>query len=251
MNKFKQILVYLALSSAYITQLHAAPFLGMPNVQGYLGATVGLASIQGSGTSQTQIAVTSNIPDTFATHGTHQGTSFGLVGGINIPRHTTWFNSYQFETSLWQLGNTSIGGTHTMPPNLHNWQYNYQYNLQLQAISFDTTVNIYEWHRWLPFVGVGMDIACATTSNYQETPQADAQPTALSFTDQTKNLFLYHVRAGLRYQLPKNWQLQLAYTYYPMIKISTGLGNTGVISVPGVNSNVSISNFGLVLNYQF
>jgi opacity protein-like surface antigen len=231
--------------------LHAAPFLGIPDAHGYLGATIGLAAIQGSGTSQTQIAVSSNTPDTFATHGTHQGTMFGLVGGINIPHHTTWFNSYQLEASLWQLGNAAVDGTHTMPPSLHNWQYDYRYNLQLQAVSFDTAVNIYEWHRLLPFVGIGVDLARATTNNYQETPQGDAQSTALSFADQTKNLFLYHARVGLRYQLPKHWQVQLAYTYYPTVKISTGAGNTGVISVPGVNSKVSISNLGLMLRYQF
>ena len=254
MSKFSQIVKH----ATFLSMAIASPFLsanatslfGNPNIHPYVGVFAGSASVHGSGTSNIQITKDDGS-DSFASSGTKQSVNYGLVGGINIARPTAvnWFNAYQFEASLWALNSTDLSGVHTIP--VEQQQYNYKYKLQLQAVSLDASTNIYQWQKFLPFAGVGVDFAFANTKNYQETPIGSAAPVTLNFASKTQNLFLYHARLGVRYQLPKQWQLQLAYTYYSSVKVKTGNGDTGLVGTPGINNSVNLSNLGLQVSYQF
>ncbi|MSP53900.1 MAG: hypothetical protein EXR81_06645 [Gammaproteobacteria bacterium] len=66
--------------------IHAAGFLGIPDAHPYVGINLGLASVQASGTSQTQTPYESN-PETFTTHNAKQATQYAIatVCGHDIP----------------------------------------------------------------------------------------------------------------------------------------------------------------------
>jgi len=253
MMKFTRVIRNIGFASTIIAtpilSVNAATLFGDPNIHPYAGFFAGLTGVGSSSTSNVQI--TKDGTDTFANSGSKQSVNYGVVGGINIVRPTAqnWFNSYQFEASIWQLNSTNLGGVHTIP--IEQQQYNYKYKFQLQAFSLDASANLYQWQQILPFVGVGVDFASANTKNYEETPIGSATPVLLNLASKTQNLFLYHGRIGVRYKLPKQWQLQLAYTYYPSFKVKTGDGNTGIVSTAGFSNSVSLSNIGLQISYQF
>lgn len=253
MTKFTRVIKSIGIISAIISapslSANAATVFGNPNIHAYVGLFAGLTGVSGGGTSNVQI--TKDGTDTFANSGSKQSVNYGLIGGLNFvrPNAVSWLDAYQLEASIWQLNSTNLSGIHTIP--VEQQQYNYKYKFQLQALSLDATTNIYTWQKLSPFIGAGIDFAFANTKSYEETPIGSATPVVLNFAAKTQNLFLYHGRLGVRYQLPKNWQLQLAYTYYPSFKVKTGNGDTGIVSTTGFSNSVSLSNIGLQVSYQF
>ena len=248
------------------------PTVLFPKTGWYLGIEGGVNYINQNSTKQTESQM---VQHTFHIDSKFSGVRYGLMGGWTIARLTPnkfaqrlkktnfiWFPAYHFGTTIWQIQNFTVTGSHT-------WQYPpatiptpvniaYHYDVAITAAEFQTIVDVFQWHRFTPFINLSIGMASVNMSNYQEDHKTvNGIPVGgwkLENADNTQ--LIYEIGLGIKYRLNTHWQMQLQYTYFP-ITIKTGKYwiNQGAASAPkyfpALDHEVNMSSVLLGINYRF
>ncbi len=220
----------------------------------YLGLQAGLMNALSNSHEQLQVAQIGSPTDVFNTNHTSNGFLYGLNAGyiFNLLA-SNWLPQYRLGFTLWQAIGLNLAGSHTFTYPAFNIYDSYQYQTPVNVLiaGLNSSVDIYHWQHFAPFVGAGVNFARIQTAAFTETMTSPTGAEAWSFGAHTNQVVTYSLEAGMRYQPSRHWELQLSYIYLPLGEIVTGAGNTQVVTTPGITNQLTTNNLLFTINYKF
>lgn len=109
--------------------------------------------------------------------------------------------------------------------------YDYQYDVQSQALFAQLKIDLYEFANISPFISGGIGAAWNRFSDYSETAKDNITPrVSPDYSNNTQSDFAFILGAGLDYEIDEDWFLLLEYNYADFGGITFGGSDADVTS---------------------
>lgn len=162
--------------------------------------------------------------DIFSTDDKNQ-TFFSLSGGHRWERDSQVIPIYALGLRYSHNFSSNVGQTITQYSMPEFTNYHYNWNVYSDVFLATAKLNLFQYHRVLPYVSGGIGAAINQTNDYQETALFGVTPRiSPAFADQNSTQFAYTLGAGIDWELTHQMVMSLGYEYKDLGKISSGAG---------------------------
>ncbi len=177
--------------------------------------------------------------------------AFSLLGGYRWSRDGEWLPFYSLSARYAYALPAKTRGTlfQFNVPQFNN--YHYQYKVQRQSILGVAKANLYNYHRFMPFLTAGLGESINRVKRFSETPM----PTIISrtspgFQNKSNHEFSYIIGAGIDYLLANNLWMGLEYSYGHYGEARSGKG-VGGFAAERLKSTFTDNSIAYSINYFF
>lgn len=211
------------------TTLNKAAYLRSKNRPWFLGASLGWAWPSFSKNS-TSILNGSNQPspsnsDRYSIRSPSSTSNWTIFTGYRWSRKATWLPFYSLALQYQHLSRFKTQGTIEQYSLSNFTNYSYRMYGQADIFSLQSKADIYQYRSYLPYITLGLGVACNNLTGYGETPTSGITPRENpNFKAKTTNNFAYTFGLGIDYLLQPSLILSLGYEYANLGDAKTGYG---------------------------
>ena len=191
------------------------------------------------------------LADRYHSRGIDSVADFSLLGGYRWSRDSEWLPFYSLSARYTSALPAKTRGTLFQFNVLEFNNYHYQYKVQRQNILGVAKVNLYNYHRFMPFITVGLGESINRMKEFSETPLSTIIPrTSPGFRNKSNHEFSYIIGAGIDYLLANNLWMGIEYHYGHYGTIQSGNG-VGGFAAEHLKSTLTDNSIAYSINYFF
>lgn len=177
---------------------------------------------------------------------------FALVAGRSWQQDKPYLPRYALGLMWQHMFKSQLNGQVTQYSDPLFTNYDYQLNVQSDAILAYGKVNVFQWKRMAPYLNIGLGGSINQVSNYNETALSGVNSrVSPGFQNNSASQFAYLLGAGIDLFATEQWSFSAGYNYVNLGSVSSGFGlSTWSGEKLNLGSNAT-NEFLLTLNFQF